>query len=319
VKFWLNYPTIRHPHGVDFATDSALRQIAQQAEISGFEAIGFTDHPAPSHRWRTAGGHDSLDPLIALAHVAATTTTIRLIPNVLVLPYRNPFIVAKSAATLYALAGGRVTLAFGVGYQRSEFAALGVEFKNRNELFDEALHVIRGIWTADDYRFIGRDFVASGQTAYPKPGPIPIWIGGNSPRARQRAADSGDGWAPFRATVASAPGARSTALENLDQLVPLVDDLHRRLEANGRDRDSMDIVFWPSASSVVVEAGDRDRLIDEIHHLTNVGVTWCRVSVPSSSIEEASEAIERYGSEVIAVHTDHTTRPNPTTLDMVEN
>ena len=122
-----------------------------------------------------------------MAFAAARTTTLRLIPNIVVLPYRNPFVVAKSGATLDFLSDGRFTLAVGVGYLKREFAALGVDFDERAALFEEALEVIRGIWTTDDYSFEGRHFSAKGITAHPrpvsKPHP-PIWIGGNTAAAR---------------------------------------------------------------------------------------------------------------------------------------
>src|SRR3954471_10539941 len=135
MKHWVTYPLIAHPYDPAFVTKDALTRFAQTAEAAGFDGIGFTDHPAPSHRWLQAGGHDALDPFTALAFIAAVTERIRLIPNIVVLPYRNPFLVAKSIATIDALSGGRFTLAVAAGYQRSEYAALGVDFENRNVIF----------------------------------------------------------------------------------------------------------------------------------------------------------------------------------------
>ena len=145
-----------------------------------------------------AGGHDALDPFAALAFCAAVTDRMRLIPNILVLPYRNPFVVAKAAATLDALSGGRFTLAVATGYLRGEYRALGVDFEQRNARFDEAIEVIRGIWSEEDFAYEGVTFSAKGQTANPKPAPHPpIWIGGNSRMSRRRVARYGDGWSPF--------------------------------------------------------------------------------------------------------------------------
>jgi alkanesulfonate monooxygenase SsuD/methylene tetrahydromethanopterin reductase-like flavin-dependent oxidoreductase (luciferase family) len=110
-------------------------------------------------------------------------------------PYRNPFLTAKQAATLDVLSGGRVILSVGTGYLRSEFLALGVEFEERNALFDEALEVIRRSWSEDDVVYEGLHFKALGQTQRPRPpepGPT-IWIGGNGKVARQRAARHGSG------------------------------------------------------------------------------------------------------------------------------
>ena len=177
MKYWVTYPMIAHPYDPTFVTKDALIRFARTAEAAGFDGIGFTDHPAPSHKWLQAGGHDALDPFAALAFTAAVTDRLRLIPNILVLPYRNPFLVAKAVATIDALSGGRFTLATAVGYQRSEYGALGVDFDRRNELFDEALEVLRGAWTTDDFAYDGLTFTARGQTLNPKPARVPIWIG----------------------------------------------------------------------------------------------------------------------------------------------
>ena len=188
MRFSVTYPLASGRASAEFATRRGVVEFARAAEEAGFDGIGFTDHPAPTHRWMTAGGHDALDPFAALAFCAAVTERILLIPNEVVLPYRNPLLVAKSVATIDALSGGRFVLAVGTGYLKGEYRALGVDFDERNALFDEALEVMRGVWTTDDFQYEGRNFTAHGQTANPKPsGPIPIWIGGNSRLSRLKA------------------------------------------------------------------------------------------------------------------------------------
>src|ERR1700710_21137 len=142
---------ISHPYDPELVSGPGIAAVATAAEQAGFSGFGFTDHPAPSQRWLESGGHDALDPFVAMGFAAAHTSTIRLIPNVVVLPYRNPFVVAKSGATLDLLSDGRFTLAVGVGYLKREFAALGVSYDERAAVFEEALEVIRGIWTTDDF------------------------------------------------------------------------------------------------------------------------------------------------------------------------
>ena len=99
-----------------------------------------------------------------MAFAAARTKQLRLIPNIVVLPYRNPFVVAKAGATLDLLSDGRFTLAVGAGYLKCEFDALGVDHGQRNEIFDEALDVLKAIWTSDDVTFEGTHFRAEGIT-----------------------------------------------------------------------------------------------------------------------------------------------------------
>ena len=247
MKFTITHPMHRHPYNPELVSGEGIAKVAAAAEAAGIHGFGFTDHPAPSQRWLEAGGHDALDPFVAMGYAAARTTTLRLIPNIVVLPYRNPFVVAKSGATLDLLSGGRFTLAVGVGYLKREFAALGVDFDERAELFDEALDVIRAIWTTDDVDFDGKHFSARGITAHPRPVSDPhppIWIGGNTGAARRRVADKGDGWCPFRGAGRPRPRPRARRRSiRVEALADGIDDLHRRLDKAGRDASTIDIVF----------------------------------------------------------------------------
>jgi probable F420-dependent oxidoreductase len=301
VRHWVTYPLVAHPANPELVGGDAVRRFARTAEAAGFDGIGFTDHPAPTHRWLQAGGHDAFDPFAALAYVAGITERILLIPNICVLPYRNPFVVAKMVATIDALSGGRFVLAAGSGYLRAEFRALGVDPDERNDLFDEALDVLRGVWTTDDFAYEGRHFNAPGQTANPKPvARVPLWIGGNSERARQRVADAGDGWNPFPAPAALAKTARTPVLETVDDLTRMLDDLWRRVDAAGRDPSTIDIAFVTGAGGDLgSDAFDGDAHLQATEQLGSIGVTWIGVSVPGDSLAHAVESLERYGEQVI--------------------
>lgn len=302
MRFAVTYPLISHPSPPELMTGRSVIRFSQAAERAGFDAISFTDHPAPSHRWLQAGGHDAFDPFVALTMCAAVTDRIRLIPNILVLPYRNPFIVAKAAASLDSLSGGRFTLAVAAGYLRSEYRALGVDFDERNELFEEALEVIRGIWRHDDFSYAGRHFDAQGQTANPKPEVLPpVWIGGNSRLARRRVARHGDGWKPFPAPATLADTARTPPLETVDDLAVMLDELWELVHAEGRRPSDIDVSFGSSAGG---DAGaddfDPDARLAALHDLAALGVTWMDVSVPGDSIDHAIDTLERFGETVIA-------------------
>ncbi|MEO7429281.1 MAG: LLM class F420-dependent oxidoreductase [Acidimicrobiales bacterium] len=302
MRFATTYPLIAHPYHPDFVTGSGIARVASTAEQAGFSGIGFTDHPAPSQRWLEGGGHDALDPFVALAFCAAATDRIRLIPNIVVLPYRNPFVVAKAAATLDVLSGGRFTLAVGAGYMKGEFAALGVDHAERNELFDEALDTIKAIWTTDDVTIEGRHFSARGVTAHPRPGsPPPVWIGGNSAAARQRVADRGDGWAPFAAPAGLAKTARTVALSTVDELAVLIDDLRTRLVAAGRDPAHIDISFGCSVGGdPSSDDFDADAHLAGLDELAAIGVTWVQVGLPGDDLGHTLATLERYGEQVIS-------------------
>jgi probable F420-dependent oxidoreductase len=299
VKHWITYPLTAHPYEPEFVSKDGITRFARAAEAAGFDGIGFTDHPAPSHKWLTAGGHDALDPFVALTMVAAATERLRLIPNILVLPYRNPFITAKAAATLDALSDGRFVLSVATGYLRSEYRALGVDFEARNALFDEALHVLRGVWAEDEFAFEGSGYVASGVSANPKPAHVPIWIGGNSPLTRRRVATHGDGWNPFPAPAWLAKTSRTIPLEGLDDLAPMLDHLWRHVEEAGRDRSAIDVAFTTGQPGPADDGFDAGAHLAALDDMAALGVTWNSIGVPGDSLERAIEAVERYGAEVI--------------------
>ncbi|OBK22181.1 LLM class F420-dependent oxidoreductase [Mycobacterium asiaticum] len=303
MRFTITHPMHSHPYNPELASGAGIAMVAAAAEKAGFLGFGFTDHPAPSQRWLEAGGHDALDPFVALGFAAARTTTLRLIPNIVVLPYRNPFVVAKSGATLDLLSDGRFTLAVGVGYLRREFAALGVDYDERAELFEEALQVIRAIWTSDDISFEGKHFTAKGITAHPRPVSSPhppIWIGGNTTTARQRVAQYGDGWCPFPAPAGLARTAGTAVIDSLDGLTAGIDDLRRRCDAAGRDWSTVDITFTNfEGGSPATDDFNADAYLDGLEKLSALGVTWVSAHLPGDSLAHALETMDRFGSAVI--------------------
>ena len=300
MKHWTTYPLLAHPFKPEFVSRRGITRFAQAAEAAGFDGVGFTDHPAPSHKWLTSGGHDALDPFVALTLVAAVTDRLRLIPNILVLPYRNPFLVAKSAATLDALSDGRFVLSVATGYLRSEYRALGVDFGRRNELVDASWAVLRGVWSEDEFAFEGSGFTASGVSANPKPDHVPIWIGGNSALTRRRVAAHADGWNPFPAPAWLAQTSRTVPLEGLDDLAPMLEHLWRHVEEAGRDPATIDVAFTTGLPGPAEDGFAADAHLAALDDMAALGVTWNSTSVPGDSLDRAIEALERYGDEVIA-------------------
>ncbi|WP_099022859.1 LLM class F420-dependent oxidoreductase [Mycolicibacterium palauense] len=303
MRYTITHPMHSHPYNPELVTGDGVGTMAAAAEAAGFDGFGFTDHPAPTGRWLQAGGHDALDPFVAMGFAAARTTRLRLIPNIVVLPYRNPFVVAKAGATLDVLSGGRFTLAVGVGYLKREFAALGVDFDSRARLFEEALEVIRTIWTDDDVSYEGGGFTASGITAHPRPPTSPhppIWVGGNTAAARQRVAVYGNGWCPFPAPAGLAQTARTAALDSVERLAAAIEDLRRRLEKEDRDPATVDVAFSPMTGGSPGHDGfDPDTFRAGVAELEAIGVTWLHVALPGDSLAHALEAIDQFRSTVI--------------------
>jgi len=168
VKFIVEYPVVSAP-GAGWLEPASITRFARAVEEAGLDGIGFTDHPAPSLKWLNGGGHETFDPFVALGFCAAVTTRIRLLTWLSVVPYRNPFLAATSMTTVDLVSGGRATFALGSGYLRSEFAALGVDFAERNDLFEESVRVMKATWTGDEVSFEGRRFEAIGQVGRPRP------------------------------------------------------------------------------------------------------------------------------------------------------
>lgn len=222
MKISLGLETARYQAADEFTTAEAIAEMARAAEDAGFDAVFVTDHPFPDDEWLDSGGHHALDPFVALAFAAAATTTLRLHTNLYVAAYRNPFISAKAVATLDHLSGGRVILGIGAGYLEPEFAALGVDFDERNDLTDEAIVMMKRAWNESGVQAKGAHFDASaGHTMFPRPvqpGGPPIWIGGNSKRAIRRAVELADGWMPMPNPAKFAARRHSPALESLDDL-----------------------------------------------------------------------------------------------------
>ena len=143
MKFAYGYPFLQCPPNPAFLDGDTIGELGQAAEHAGFSAAFFTEHPIPAEKWRQSGGHDALDPFVGLSFCAAATSSISLLTNLTVLPYRNPLMLAKTVASLDVLSGGRVILGIGTGYLKGEYKALGVDFDERNDLFDESVEVLR--------------------------------------------------------------------------------------------------------------------------------------------------------------------------------
>src|SRR5258707_1375535 len=137
MRFVVQFPIQSEADDGAWLEPGNIIRFTQAVEAAGLDAIALTDHPAPSRKWLASGGHETLDPFVGLAFCAAVTSRIRLMTHLVVVPYRNPLLQARSMAALDVLSGGRTTFVLGTGYLRSEFAALGVDFDQRNALFDE--------------------------------------------------------------------------------------------------------------------------------------------------------------------------------------
>ena len=281
LRFAFGYPEASGT-GPDLLEAGPVGEVAAAAERAGWSGFAFTEHPAPGARWMAAGGHQALDPFVALGHAAAVTTSLRLITFLAVAPYRSPALLAKAAATVDVLSGGRLTLGLGAGYLKSEFHALGVDFDERNELFDEALDVLPLHWSGEPFSYAGRHFDARDIVARPRPvqQPIPVWIGGNSRRSLRRVAERADGWMPLVAGPEVARTTRTPAVATVDDLAAKVGELH---ELAGERAKALDVAVPYSDPTLADPLADVDRHRDALGRLAEAGATWVLVTGPTSS------------------------------------
>jgi probable F420-dependent oxidoreductase len=185
-----------HPEGA--------ARVARAAEAAGFDSLWGGEHvvlPDPQAPPSPLAPEDRItDPIVALAYLAAHTTRIRLGTGIIIVPQRNPLVLAKQLATLDVLSGGRLIFGVGVGYLEAEFRALGIPFETRGAMTDDYLAAMRAIWGQDRPGHRGRFVAFEGVQAHPqpvqRPGP-PIVIGGHTPAAFRRAVEQGHGWYGF--------------------------------------------------------------------------------------------------------------------------
>ena len=177
-------------------------EVARLAEELGYDSVWAGEHvvlPSPRDAQSPMEPTDPiLDPVVALTYVAAHTARIRLGTGVIVLPQRNPLVLAKQLSSLDVLSGGRLIVGVGVGYLQAELRALGVQ-KERGLKSSEFLSAMRSLWDDAAPSFEGRHVAFKGIDAYPRPWqrPLPVVMGGHSPAAHERAARLADGWFGF--------------------------------------------------------------------------------------------------------------------------
>jgi probable F420-dependent oxidoreductase len=296
MRFIYYFPGRWVPLAPELLSLAAHEALARAAQDAGFDGLAVDEHPIPSESWRqTRGGHDALDPFITLAAVASAAGAMKLVVYLAVVPYRNPFLLAKQAATLDVLSGGRLVLGLGTGYLRGEFDALGVDFDERNRLFDEGVDVMKLAWTGEPVTYRGRHFSAEEVTAQPQPVSRPhppLWIGGNSRLTMRRVVDGAQGWMPMPNPRAAVRPGRTAALETIDDLLVLKRYLDDYRSARGRT-EPIDIVC--SLRDAPTEAG----ALREHLRLAHAGVTWVVVNGEGRDVYEATDWLGRFGRDAI--------------------
>ena len=272
-------------YGIVFANTGPLGTaegavaLAEACDAHGVESVWTVEHVLVpggyeseypySSTGKMPGSEDSPipDPLIWLTWVAANSSKVRLGTGVLILPQRNPAVLAKEVATLDALSKGRVELGIGVGWLEEEFDALGVPFDRRGQRTDEYIAALREMWTTEETSFAGEFVNWERVMSFPKPhdGSPPIVVGGHSHAAARRAGRLGDGFFPGRQEI----------------LGELIETMRTMAELAGRDPDAIEITTGAAMSPEKRQA------------LVELGVSRMVFPPPAFTPDEIGPAIER--------------------------
>ncbi|MEM7218948.1 MAG: LLM class F420-dependent oxidoreductase [Pseudomonadota bacterium] len=240
------FPNVMYREG-----PAGVKRLIQGIEAIGFDELSMFDHVVMGYptETRRAPFYSPTMPIMeaftVLAHASAITSTIGLGTRVLVLPQRQPVLVARQAASLDMLSGGRLRLGVGIGWQRSEYEALGEAFDGRGARFEEAIELLRACWRDEHVIFDGAHYRADDIAFEPKPGrEIPLWIGGTRPKQLERVARFADGWMGM-----SAPGD--------PPLQDKLDIIFAAADKHGRDPASIELQMGLSPGPLQKEANKR--------------------------------------------------------------
>ena len=271
----------------------ALVDMASRADELGFDSVWVHDHVFNvGHVLDRIGGRPYYEPMTFLSFVAARTRRVRLGTSVLVLPYHNPVRLAKAAATLDVLCGGRLVMGVGVGLIEKEMQAMGTPFTERGAYTDEAIAVMRALWSSDEPRFAGKYYRFEGMKFSPRPlqtPSIPLVIGGVSRAAIRRAARLGDGWQP----LGLSPEALAQGIATL------------RDEARACGRDAAKIPVSIAMTLAAARVGRHalgtgpSEIVKNARAYADVGVETLIISAGTSDPVEARAALEMVAREVL--------------------
>ena len=274
----------------------------RRVEALGFDSVWVTDHILVPQTLEIIYRDHMLEPLALLNYVAAITTRVKIGTSVVILPYRNPVVVAKMLATTDQLSAGRLIFGAAVGWMEPEFGALRAPFADRGAFSDECLRLIKTLWTQEKVSFEGRYFVFADMQASPRPlqqPHPPIWVGGNSPRARRRVAELGDGW-------------HATAMP-LDELKAGIADVRNKWARRGRTGEPVFSMRIPCSIEGVSQevlhypprrpgreslTGSIAGIVDRLGAYQELGVSHLALEMSTQSHEATAASLEAFATRI---------------------
>jgi probable F420-dependent oxidoreductase len=298
MKLAVEFPSVAYREG-----PKAVGQLAKGIEDIGYDQLDVYDHVVMGYdiEGRTKSIYPAQMPIIEafmmLSYAAAVTEKIGLGTEVLVLPQRQPALVAKQVSSLDTLSGGRVRLGVGIGWQESEYEALGEKFKTRGRRMDEAMELLRAYWREERIEFESEHYPTEAMAMEPKPPQgedLPIWVGGNTPPAFRRVGKYGDGW------LASQVSDANFAKRSMDAI---------REAAVSANRDPNEI-GWQSMIAPPPRAGDTagktfyaepDRVAARVVELKEMGFDGVAVNA-TAIFQSGSRSVDAMLDALRAIH-----------------
>ena len=288
------------PHNWGLEDPDDVIDLAVRAEELGFDSVWVNHHVLNVGYIRDRlDDKPYYDTLTVLTWVAAVTRRVRLGTTVLVLPYLNPIVLAKSLATLDVMSRGRLTVGVGVGGLEMESDALGSDYRTRGRYTNESIEIMRELWSSVDPSYQGEFYSFDGARISPRPlqqpGP-PILVGGGSRAALRRAATLGDGWHPTGISP--------------DQLATPVESLYRIARDNGRDpsriivsvRNELDVTEGSSSGAGSAMSGSPDQLLEAIDAYEAQGVSELVLAISTADVERIRRVQELFAERVMRRH-----------------
>ncbi len=285
MKFW---------QSAAFSEPDELLEIAKGAEAAGFEGLLVSEHVfvpekmAPKYPYAEDGVPDFdgttpfPEPWSAITAMASVTTRLRFATMVYILPLHHPLEVAKIVSTAAVLSGNRVVLGAGAGWMREEYDTLGIPFETRGKRFDEAIAVLRRVWSGQNVEFRGEFFDFDRLQMSPAPTePIPILVGGSSRAALRRAARLGNGWL--------GPG------NSPDEAAALLDELRRLRDQAGRANDPFEAIV----PLTVPPDPDTLRRLADLGATGTVSYPFLYTLGPNAPLAQKLDMMNRYADEII--------------------
>ena len=296
MKLTVEFPSVSYRWGPE-----GIIKLAQAVEQIGFDQLDMFDHVVMGYGTATRAAPmyppqmPIMEAIVMLSFIAAATNRIGLGTEVLVLPQRNPTLTAKQVSTLDTLSGGRVRLGVGVGWQESEYEALGEDFGNRGRRMDEAINLLRRYWSEESVSANSQFYQFEAIAMEPKPPQgrkLPIWIGGSADATMKRVGELGDGWlATSQMRDAEVVASKSKILEYVEAAGRDVSAIGFQMMLDTPPRDEAGKGFY----------ADKEKVFAAAERIKGFGFEWIAINM-TAIFQAGARSVEELVEQVADVH-----------------